>query len=48
MDTLKRLLSLTDKEIDVLRHETRQWVEDKHGMKPTADRLWMKVYRNLL
>ncbi len=48
MDTLKRLLYLTDKEIGALRHESRQWAEDKHGMKPTADRLWMKVYRNLL
>ncbi len=48
MDTLKRLISMDDADIGRLAQETRQWVEEKHGMKPTADRLWMKVYQGLI
>jgi len=47
-DTLERLMGLSGDEIDRLKRESRQWAEDKHSMKATADRLWSKVYKGLL
>ena len=46
--TLRRLLSLSNKEIRQKKQETRCWVEAKHSIPATAKRLWEKVYRGLL
>lgn len=48
LDALIRLLNLSDGEVQVLREETRTWVERNHGLKATGKRLWRRVYRSLL
>jgi ribonuclease HI len=46
--TLKMILSLSEKEIQDKKHESREWVEQKHSIPATAKRLWDKVYSKLL
>lgn len=47
-NSLKRILSMSDKEIKFEKEETRQWAEDNHSMPVTAKRIWDKVYSHLL
>jgi len=42
---LLEIFELTDKEILEKQKATRAWVETKHGMKPTAERLYNKIYK---
>jgi len=45
---LQELLSLPDTEIESRKEKSRVWVETKHSIPATADRLWDLVYKPLL
>ncbi|MDD5353013.1 MAG: hypothetical protein PHS93_07640 [Candidatus Omnitrophica bacterium] len=45
---LKELFSLTDMDIQNRKEESRVWVEEKHSIPATAERLWDLVYKPLL
>jgi hypothetical protein len=47
-ETLQRLISLSDGELTQLKLQSREWVENKHSMMPTGERMWDKVYRGLI
>jgi len=46
--TLTRILSLSNAEIELLKVKTRHWVGDKHSIPATAVKIWDKVYRDLI
>lgn len=41
---LREILDMTEKEHLECREKTREWVEKYHGMRPTAERLWDRIY----
>jgi len=41
---LEEVLSMSSKEIMVLKHKMRQWAEDNHSLEATAKRLEDKIY----
>lgn len=45
-NTLRMILSLSNKEIRNRKEESRCWVELKHSIPVTAKRLWEKVYKD--
>lgn len=45
---LKKLCVMSREEILKLKHTFREWVVNTHSFKPTGERLWKKVYKNLL
>jgi hypothetical protein len=47
-ETLTKILSLSNAEIELLKAKSRHWVEDKHSIPATAQKLWDKVYKDLL
>lgn len=45
---LIKILNMSDKEILKKKIKTRKWIERNHSMEATSQRLWEKVYKNLL
>ena len=45
---LRRLIAMSDLELLEAKKRSRAWVESRHAMAVTAERLWEKVYRHLI
>jgi len=45
---IRRIVEMSDDEILEAKMRGREWVENTHSMKVTANRLWDKVYGKLL
>jgi hypothetical protein len=45
---VEELLGMTDKEILDEQQRSRAWVEKYHSMEATSDRLWERIYKDLL
>jgi glycosyltransferase involved in cell wall biosynthesis len=45
---IKRVLDMTDEELIHEKMRMRSWVVANHSMEATAERLWAKVYQNLI
>lgn len=48
ISSIERLKSLSDEELLSHKIAARDWAVEKHGIVPTANRLWDLVYRDLL
>jgi hypothetical protein len=45
---LKEILSLTPMQMLNERQATREWIEEKHSIKATAQRYWERIYSTIL